>query len=164
VWAVGSEIPDAAAAPAFGQLAAFVCQSYNHSPLANEATLLLPAAPASESDGTFVNFEGRAQRFELAYWPRGGARPHWALAGELARALGAARFAGAREVFAELAPRLGDALGDFTWDSLPSTGRRRGLVPLAAGTVDGRLPGYRERVPAGQGGDTRMDLLLTTRR
>jgi NADH-quinone oxidoreductase subunit G len=165
VWAVGSEIPDAAAAPAFGKLAAFVCQSYNHSPLASEATLLLPAAPASESDGTFVNFEGKAQRFELAYWPRGGARPHWALAAELGRALGLpSRFATAREVFAELGPRLGDALGGFVWDSLPSTGRRRGLVPLAAGTVDGRLPGYRERVPTGQGGDTRMDQLLTTRR
>jgi len=115
----------------------------------------------SESDGTFVNFEGRAQRFELAYWPRGGARAHWALAAELGRALGLAwRFATAREVFQQLAPRLGDALGAFVWDSLPSVGKRRGLVPLAAGTVDGRLPGYRERVPADAAGDTRMDVLL----
>jgi NADH-quinone oxidoreductase subunit G len=112
-----------------------------------------------------VNFEGRPQRFELAYWPRGAARAHWALAAEIGRALGLTwRFATARDVFAELKPRLGDALGEYRWDSLPSTGRRRGLVPLAAGTVDGRLPGYRERVPTGQGGDTRMDLLQTTRR
>jgi NADH-quinone oxidoreductase subunit G len=161
VWAVGAEVPDAAAVGAFGALATFVCQAYNASHLAREATVLLPAAPHPEMDGTFVNFEGRAQRFELAYWPRGAARPHWALAAELSRALGLAwRFQSARDVFQQLGARLGDALGAFTWDSLPSTAKRRGLVPLAAGTVDGRLPGYRERVPADEAGDTRVDLLL----
>ncbi len=164
VWAVGAEIPDAQAAATFGRLEALVCQAVNHGVAAKEATLLLPAAPHSETDGTFVNFEGRPQRFELAYWPRGAASPHWKLAGELGRALGLAwRFAGAREVWTELGPRLADVLPGFVWDSLPSTGKRRGLVPLAAGTVDGRLPGYRERVPEDPAGDTRMDLLKVSR-
>jgi NADH-quinone oxidoreductase subunit G len=148
VWAVGAEIPDPEAAAHFGRLATFVCQAYNTGPVSEAATVLLPAAPHSETDGTFVNFEGRAQRFELAYWPQGQSRPHWALAAELGRALGLSyRWASAREVFLDLGRRLGDALGGFSWDSMPSVVRRRGLVPLRAGTVDGRPAGYRERVP-----------------
>ncbi len=160
VWAVGAEIPDAAAAPAFGKLDAFVCQAYDQGPLAREATVLLPAAPHSEMDGTFVNFDGRPQRFELAYWPRGSSSPHWKLAAEVGKALGLTwRFQGSREVWSQLGDRLAEALPGFTWDSLPSTALRRGLVPIAAGTVDGRLPGYRERVPEGGSGDTRLDLI-----
>ena len=148
LWAVGSEIPDAHAAAAFGKLETFVCQAYNDAPVARAATVLLPASPHAEMDGTFVNFEGRAQRFELAYWPRGDSRPHWSLCAELGRLLGHDwRWQNAREVFQALSGRLGASLGDFRWDSLPSVPRRKGLLPIAAGTVDGRLPGYRERVP-----------------
>ncbi len=162
VWAVGSEIPAAAAATSFAKLEAFACQSYDADALSGEATHLLPASPHAESDGTFVNFEGRAQRFELAYWPRGDSRPHWALAAEIGKALGLAyRWQNAREVFLSLAPRLGGALGDFRWDSLASTARRPGLLPIAAGTVDGRLPGYRERVPYDVSEDARRTLVRT---
>ena len=164
VWAVGAEIPDVAAAESFGKLEAFVCQAYNQGPLARQATVLLPAAPHSEMDGTFVNFDGRAQRFELAYWPREGSNPHWKLAAEIGKALGLAwRFQSAREVWKELGPRLRDALPGFVWDSLPSVNRRHGLLPIAAGTVDGRLPGYRERVPEDVSGNTRFDLLNVSR-
>jgi NADH-quinone oxidoreductase subunit G len=160
VWAVGGEIPDPSAAAQLGKLDALVCQAFGKGGLAQEATVLLPASPHGESDGTFVNFEGRPQRFELAYWPRGDSRPHWALAAEIGRGLGLTwRFASAREVWSELGGRLASALPGFEWDSLPSIDLRRGLVPLAAGTVDGRLPGYRERVPASATGDTRMDRL-----
>jgi NADH-quinone oxidoreductase subunit G len=164
VWAVGAEIPDAGAASAFGKLEAFVCQAYNQDALTAEATVLLPAAPHSEFDGTFVNFEGRPQRFEMAYWPQQASAPHWKLAAEIGKALGStAKFEGGRDVWAQLGGRVSGALGGFEWDSLPSAFRRRGLVPLAAGTVDGRIPGYRERVPADADGDTRMDLLKATR-
>ncbi len=150
LWAVGAEIPDAYAGPVFGKLEAFVCQAYNDGPVPRAATVLLPASPHAEMDGTFVNFEGRAQRFELAYWPRGDSRPHWALVAEVGRLLGLDfRWQDARQAFAELSPRLQGALGDFKWDSLPSVPRRKGLLPLAAGTVDGRLPGYRERALPG---------------
>jgi NADH-quinone oxidoreductase subunit G len=147
LWAVGTELPVEGAA---GKLAALtvVAQAMTDDALAQAAEVLLPASTHAESDGTFVNFEGRAQRFELAYFPRGESRPHWKLSGEIGRALGLGyAYASARDAFQALGPRLGDALGDFRWDALPSLPRRRGLVPLAAGTVDGRLPGYRERVP-----------------
>jgi NADH-quinone oxidoreductase subunit G len=161
VWAVGAELP-AELADRIGAAETLVVQAYGDGPLARHATLLLPASPHSESDGTFVNFEGRAQRFELAYYPRGDSRPHWFLAAGIGRALGLPlRAATARDVFAELSPRLGGALGDFKWDSMPSTGRRRGIQPLAAGTVDGRLPGYRDRVPPETTEDQRRALART---
>ena len=87
------------------------------------ARVLLPASPHAEDDGTFVNFEGRAQRFERAYSPRGDvpaalgagrrprprARAHPALAGAPARSSRDARARGS-------AAR--SATSD--WDSLPS--------------------------------------------
>jgi NADH-quinone oxidoreductase subunit G len=162
LWAVGTEVPSPAAAEGFAKLEAIVAQSFNDSTLAQLATILLPAAPHSEADGTFVNFEGRPQRFELAYFPRGESRPHWAIARDIGRALGLDhRYATARDVFQALAPRLGDALGEFEWDSLPSVGKRPGIVPLAAGTVDGRLAGYRDRVPPGVSEDYRRTLTGT---
>ena len=161
VWAVGAELP-ADLADRIGAAETLVVQAHGDGPLARHATLLLPASPHSESDGTFVNFEGRAQRFELAYFPRGESRPHWSLAAGIGRALGLPlRAATARDVFQELSPRLGAALGDFKWDSMPSTGRRRGIQPLAAGTVDGRLPGYRDRVPPETSEDQRRALART---
>jgi NADH-quinone oxidoreductase subunit G len=150
LWAVGSEVPVPRGdePSAVHGLETVVVQAFNLDSIARDATVLLPAAPHSEADGTFVNFEGLPQRFELAFWPRGESLPHWALAMELGRALGLTRrFTSARQVFEELSPRLAGALGEFAWDSLPSVAKRRGILPLAAGTVDGRLPGYRERVP-----------------
>jgi NADH-quinone oxidoreductase subunit G len=148
VWAVGTELPDPAAAARLEGLETFVAQAYNADAVAHAAGLLLPAAPHSETDGTFVNFEGRLQRFEMAYFPRGEARPHWALAGAIGRALGLhVAWRSAREVWDAMSPRLGAQVRDFRWDALPAADRRRGLIPLAAGTVDGRLAGYRERVP-----------------
>jgi NADH-quinone oxidoreductase subunit G len=162
VWAVGTELPDDAIAEQLARAEALVVQAYNDGPLARQATLLLPASPHAESDGTFVNFEGRAQRFELAYYPRGESRPHWALAAGIGRALGLQmQLASARDVFAALSPRLGGALGAYEWDSMASLGKRRGIVPLAAGTVDGRLPGYRDRVPPETSEDQRRALART---
>jgi NADH-quinone oxidoreductase subunit G len=163
VWAVGAEVPDAAAVATLARLESLVVQAVNEGGLAAAATVLLPAAPHSEADGTFVNFEGRAQRFELAYWPRGDALPHWALAAAIGQGLGLLyRWPTARQLFEDLGKRLGAALGDFRWDSLPSVARRQGLVPIAAGTVDGRLPGYRERVPEDVDKDLRSALARIT--
>jgi NADH-quinone oxidoreductase subunit G len=163
LWAVGAETPDAGVTAKLAALEDLVVQATNEGALAGAATVLLPAAPHAEMDGTFVNFEGRAQRFELAYFPRGAARPHWALAVAIGQALGLGlAFASGREVFAALGPKLGTALGDFRWDSLPSAGKRFGIVPLAAGTVDGRLSGNRDRVPAETGEDYRRAMARTS--
>ncbi len=158
LWVVGTELPVEGAARELSALTV-VAQATNEDGLTGAAEVLLPASTHAESDGTFVNFEGRAQRFEMAFFPRGESRPHWALAGEIARALGAERaYDSAREAFLALAAMLGSALGDFKWDSLPSVSRRPGIVPLAAGTVDGRLAGYRERVPPETSEDHRRAL------
>lgn len=41
------------------------------------ADVLLPIAPATETSGTFVNIEGRAQSFKAAVRPLGDCRPGW---------------------------------------------------------------------------------------
>jgi len=148
LWAVGTEVPDAAGAAALAGLPVLVAQAVGQGALAEAATVLLPASPHAELDGTFVNFEGRAQRFEAAWHPRGDARPHFALGAALGQALGLpAPWQTAREAWLALSPRIAGVEGwDFKWDSLPSVGRRKGLLPLAAGTVDGRLAGQRERL------------------
>jgi NADH-quinone oxidoreductase subunit G len=100
-------------------------------------------------DGTFVNFEGRAQRFELAYKPKGEAKPHWALAAEISAGAGKPLpWKSTREVFEALSPKLGGALGDFKWDGLPKQRKRFGIFQQPAGTVDGRLAGSRDRAPS----------------
>ena len=160
VWAVGAELATPELAATLARAEALVVQAVNEGELAAAATVLLPASPAPESDGTFVNFEGRPQRFELAYWPRGESLPHWGLASELGRALGlSSRWASARQVFEDLGRRVAGDLPGFEWNSLPSVDRRKGLVPLAAGTVDGRLPGHRERMPLDGSGNVEWSRL-----
>ena len=43
----------------------------------------------SEADGTYVNFEGRAQRVRRCHLPLGEARPGWRIAADVAAAAGA---------------------------------------------------------------------------
>ncbi len=160
IWAVGGELPTPELAKALSRAEALVVQAVNEGELSSAATVLLPASPAPESDGTFVNFEGRPQRFELAYWPRGESLPHWGLAAEVGRALGlSSRWSSARQVYEDLGRRVADQLPGFAWNSLPSVDRRKGLVPLAAGTVDGRLPGHRERMPLDGSGNVEWSRL-----
>jgi NADH-quinone oxidoreductase subunit G len=44
---------------------------------AERAHVMLPIAPYTESSGTFVNMEGRAQAFNACVKPQGDARPAW---------------------------------------------------------------------------------------
>ncbi len=160
IWAVGAELPAPELADALARAEVRVVQAVNEGALASAATVLLPASPAPESDGTFVNFEGRAQRFELAYWPRGESLPHWGLAGEIGRVLGlTSRWSSAREVFEDLGRRVADQLPGYAWASLPSVDRRKGIEPLPAGTTDGRLPGHRERMPLDANGNVEWSRL-----
>src|SRR5262249_45038217 len=45
-----------------------------------------PSAAWVEREGTFTNFEGRVQRLRTAIEPLGGARPDWAIVGDVLRA------------------------------------------------------------------------------
>ncbi|MBK8229895.1 MAG: (2Fe-2S)-binding protein [Candidatus Eisenbacteria bacterium] len=60
----------------------------NENPSQRAAQVALPLAPHSECEGTFVNFEGRVQRFEKAMIPQGDALWAPALLSQVARALG----------------------------------------------------------------------------
>ncbi len=51
--------------------------AFDSKPLREQATLLLPIAPFSETSGTFVNCEGRWQSFTGAVRPLGETRPGW---------------------------------------------------------------------------------------
>jgi len=54
------------------------------------AQVLLPMAPFTETDGTFVNVEGRWQSFDAAVTPSGEARPGWKILRVLAERLAVA--------------------------------------------------------------------------
>lgn len=145
VYAIGAEVPDdpARAAASLSFVEAAIVQAFNDGPIAAAAAVALPASPHSEEDGTFVNFLGHVQRFARAYPPRGQSAPHWRWAARLGEALGlACGWSSAREVFADLAPRVPE-LKEFRWDSLPPGTRPKGrqAIPAAA---DGRPAGYRE--------------------
>jgi len=113
LWVVGAEVPEAASAAALAQVPVLVVQATSGGALAEAATVLLPASPIAEYDGTFVNFEGRAQRFEAAWYPRGESRPHFELAAGLGRALGLElAWRSAREVWMALSPRVSSKGGD----------------------------------------------------
>jgi len=55
---------------------------------AEGAAVAIPTASWSEADGTYVNFEGRAQRVRRCHLPLHEARPGWRIATDLAEACG----------------------------------------------------------------------------
>lgn len=52
------------------------------------ADVVLPATTFVESEGTFVNTEGRLQSFDPAIAPCGEAKPGWRIVGDLAKTMG----------------------------------------------------------------------------
>ena len=57
-------------------------------PTAERASAVLPAASYAEQTGTFVNYEGRGQRFYQVFQPEDEVAPSWRWLGRLAKALG----------------------------------------------------------------------------
>lgn len=99
------------------------------------ADVLLPVAPFTETSGTFVNAEGRAQSFHGVVKPLGDARPAWKVLRVLGNLLGVKGFdfETSEEVRAE-------ALGD-----LASMASRLNNRTTAAARVAVAAPGY-ERI------------------
>jgi NADH-quinone oxidoreductase subunit G len=66
--------------------------------------VLLPVAPFTETSGTFINAEGRAQGFHAVVKPLGETRPAWKVLRVLANMLGIAGFdyASTQEVLADI--------------------------------------------------------------
>ena len=151
LYAAGAEVPSepSLVAAVLEQLPLVIMQGFGRGPVCEAADLVLPAAPHAEADGLFVNFQGRAQRFQAAYPPTGDSQPHWRLSLDLLRELGfaAPHHAAARELFADLSQRVPE-LARLDWDDLgPGVAPRPG-IGLAPAAADARPPGYRERLVA----------------
>ena len=85
--------------------------SYRHR--ANEyAQVLLPISPFTETAGTFVNMEGRAQSFSGVVKPLGEARPAWKVLRVMANLLGLPgfEFDNVESVRNAISPYLADAI------------------------------------------------------
>jgi formate dehydrogenase alpha subunit len=72
------------------------------------ADVILPQATFTETEGTFVNVEGRLQKFERAIEPLGDSRPGWRIISQIAQKMGMAGFSfrSSSDVFQELAGRV----------------------------------------------------------
>jgi NADH-quinone oxidoreductase subunit G len=68
--------------------ARFVVMLTPWKPTLDHADVLLPVAPFTETSGTFVNIEGRAQSFHATVNPLGEARPAWKVLRVLGNLLG----------------------------------------------------------------------------
>ena len=74
--------------PQAAQGAEFTVMLTPWKPAADTADVLLPIAPFTETAGTFVNIEGRAQGFHATVHPLGEARPGWKVLRVLGSLLG----------------------------------------------------------------------------
>jgi len=93
---------------------------------AREAQVVLPIANVAEEDGTYVNRDGRVQRYFQAKSAPGMARPAWWVLSEVAVALGGARgghLTSAAEAFDQLAAAV-EAFRGLSYAGLGFTGRQ----------------------------------------
>ena len=90
VVALGGLTPknDPEDATALGMLGALVCIATHEGPLAEGASVLLPATSWAEHSGTYVNRQGFRQIADKAIEPLGASRPAWEHLRGLAVALG----------------------------------------------------------------------------
>ncbi len=71
-------VDSAVALSALQNASSVVCMTAFKTPVMEEyADVLLPVAPFAETSGSYVNVEGRWQRFDAAVSPQGEARPAW---------------------------------------------------------------------------------------
>jgi len=121
LFVLGDELADqnedfAAAAGLYVYLGAF------DSPAARNADYVLPVTTFAEEEGSFVNAQGRVQRYRQGLQSPGSARPAWLVLGALAAALAdGGTPASAGEVFAGLVAAH-PAFSGLSWDALGDRG------------------------------------------
>jgi len=123
----------AQARQALAQAACVVVFSAFKSAAFEGAHVLLPLAPFTETDGTFVNAEGRFQSFRAAVTPAGEARPGWKILRVLGNIFGGAGFeyTTAAEVRAELVQPAGTASARLKLRRIAATPTAKGLQRIA---------------------------------
>ena len=82
--------------------------------VADFAHIVLPASSFAEISGTYINLEGRAQKFASAIPPVGESRPDWWIVSQLAQAMGVEgfQFEKAAEVWGEMVKEQRSGTGD----------------------------------------------------
>jgi NADH-quinone oxidoreductase subunit G len=102
----------------------FVAQvGTNDGPVSRAAHAVLPSASFAERGGTFVNQDGRVQRFHAGFPPRGKSRDPIGILTELANRLGADwNFTDERSVFREMS-QVETSFGRMTYESIGSLGQ-----------------------------------------
>ncbi len=126
LYAIDTDLEAAFGAEAMARLAAtldcLIVQTSNERPGWDRAHVVLPSAVYAERDGTFTNFEGRVQRLNPAFAPRGEALPAWQLYQRLAQALGQdVDYASAEAVLTELATAV-PAFGGMSYAKVGDLG------------------------------------------
>ncbi|MEO8996260.1 MAG: molybdopterin-dependent oxidoreductase, partial [Nitrosospira sp.] len=108
------------------------------------ADVLLPAAPFTETSGTFINTEGRVQSFNGVVAPLGETRPAWKILRVLGNMLAVDGFDydTSEQVRAEILPdssdvsaRLDNQLNSFSLDDIGPSGESRGSGTWRIGEV-----------------------------
>ena len=102
----------------------FVYLGTADSPAAQNADFVLPVTTFAEEEGSFVNVQGRVQRFRQGLQAPGYARPAWLVLGALVGALrGDGTPASAAEAFERLAGAHA-AFSGLTWEAIGTSGTR----------------------------------------
>jgi formate dehydrogenase major subunit len=107
-------------AEAFAKLDFMVVQDIFFSETCKFADIVLPASPALEKDGTFVNTERRIQRLYQALEPLGESKPDWRIIQLIAKKMGGAggwEYEHPSEVMEEIA-RLTPTLAGVSYERL----------------------------------------------
>ncbi len=135
-------------------------QGCYQSPAVELADVLLPAVTWAETDGTFINAEGRIQRFRKLIDPLGEAKPDWWIFCRLAEKMGNRDFP--FQIPAEIAEEISRAIPSLHGVSAHHFKRGRPvfvieekdsktsarLIPLASGEGNGEVKG---RIPDSAG-------------
>ena len=128
--------------------------------------VLLPIAPFTETSGTFVNAEGRAQSFHAVVRPRGEARPAWKVLRVLGDMLGVVQppYESSQEVLGQALGGLGASsqvdrsrLSNQTGAGIQLRSEAVALAPVNIYQLDGivrRAPSLQETADARQGAST----------
>ncbi|TFH64181.1 MAG: hypothetical protein E4G90_08615 [Gemmatimonadales bacterium] len=99
----GGFLSSGAASGALRSLESLIVLDSFRSPTSDAATVALPLAAFSETDGTLTSWEGRVQRFRAAAPLPGEGRPGWAVLSDLLNGLGVpCDYSSFAEVFAEI--------------------------------------------------------------
>ncbi len=125
---------------ALGRAAHVVAIATHASPLTDGATVVLPAATHTETEGVYVAMNGRAQRLRAGARPPAGGAPGWELLVALAHRLGAPPAYRTAAAAFDAAAATTPALAGLSHDALGLLGRQ--ITPVAttapAGASDPR--------------------------